>query len=85
MAASKQILDEIFPTAAQVPERERLAEPLRQKEFLLNGELHTWDGPTQTVLSPVWLEEKGGAVQVEIGSYPRLGAEQGEEIGRAHV
>ena len=83
MAASKQILDEIFPTAAQVPERERLAEPLRQKEFLLNGELHTWDGPTQTVLSPVWLEEKGGAVQVEIGSYPRLGAEQGEAALRA--
>jgi len=76
MDKNTSIVD-IFPSVEQIPERDRLLRPLRQKEYLLDGELRTWDGPTQVILSPVWLVEKDGLKQVEVGSCPRLGPEQG--------
>lgn len=45
------------------------------QRYLANGRIHKWDGPLQTVLSPVCVEEANGLSQVELGQYPMMNAE----------
>jgi hypothetical protein len=40
--------------------------------YLVDGELRHWEGPTQEVLSPVWVWESSQLVQKVIGKYPLL-------------
>ena len=62
-----------FPREFEIPENFRLSGPVFQKDFLINGEIHTWDGPQQEVLSPVCVQdENGNTSQVKIGSYPMM-------------
>lgn len=57
-------------------EKFRLNIPVQQKQFLLDGVIHEWDGPQQEVLSPVCEESNGSWRQVVLGSYPLLTEEQ---------
>jgi glyceraldehyde-3-phosphate dehydrogenase (NADP+) len=62
-----------FPAINQIPEKFRLKEPVNQRDYLVNGELLTWDGPFQDVFSPVCtrnVDEK--ITPVKIGSYPMM-------------
>lgn len=48
--------------------------PLEQREYLVGGELRTWDGPVQEVHSPIAMPQAVGAAgPAVLGHYPLLG------------
>ncbi len=62
-----------FPALRDIPLAHACA-PVHQRDYLLAGELRTWDGPVQDVLSPVCLRRPDGPPrQVALGHYPLLG------------
>src|SRR4051812_10019198 len=75
----------IFPDEQAVPEEYRLASPVHQTEYLINGEIRHWAGATHTVLSPVCVRTPQGVTQVEIGSYPLVGELEAMEALTAAV
>ena len=74
MSVSTESLTQLFPPdAAAIPEAWQLAEPLHQRQYLLDGELHEWAGPTQEVLSPMCERQPDGSLKPRVlGSYPLL-------------
>ena len=74
MTASKR-LDTLFPTLAEIPEAYRPDAPIEQREYLVDGQLRTWEGPLASVRSPVFLKTEEGEQQVILGSTPLLDAE----------
>jgi acyl-CoA reductase-like NAD-dependent aldehyde dehydrogenase len=74
MAVSTETLTQLFPPdAAAIPEAWRLPEPLHQREYLLDGDLREWAGPTQEVVSPMFERQPDGTLKPRvIGSYPLL-------------
>ncbi|HUE93698.1 NADP-dependent glyceraldehyde-3-phosphate dehydrogenase [Pseudomonas sp.] len=74
MTAPKR-LDTLFPTLAEIPEAYRPDAPIEQREYLVDGQLRTWEGPLAAVRSPVFLASEEGDKQVILGSTPRLDAE----------
>ena len=46
--------------------------PCIQTGYLINGEIRSWDGPKQKVLSPVWVADDTGLRPFLIGEYPLL-------------
>lgn len=71
MAVTEKIAS-IFPREADIPEEYRLAEPLHQQEYLLDGQLHTWEGKSHQVVSPIYTQGPDGLQAQVIGSYPLL-------------
>ncbi|RRB06869.1 NADP-dependent glyceraldehyde-3-phosphate dehydrogenase [Larkinella rosea] len=69
MTNLSQQLEILFPAEDQIPEEFRI-EALHQREYLVDGEIRVWDGPTQEVLSPVYVQTPTGLVRKVIGSYP---------------
>lgn len=63
-------LEKLFPTEAQIPAEYNLTAPIEQREYLVNGEMRTWNGKTQDVWSPVYVKTANGFEQKRIGSYP---------------
>jgi glyceraldehyde-3-phosphate dehydrogenase (NADP+) len=61
----------IFPSERDIPEAARIA-PLEQRDYLLNGRLKTWEGPSHKVFSPVSVLGANGPQRVYLGSYPLL-------------
>ncbi|MBN3787847.1 NADP-dependent glyceraldehyde-3-phosphate dehydrogenase [Burkholderia sp. Ac-20353] len=76
-----------FPTLDEIPTEHRLAAPVHQRDFLIGGQLLTWDGPCKTVLSPVCTRDPltGDVSQVEIGSYPLMHEAQSDAALNAAV
>jgi len=64
----------LFPSSErEVPERFRIAGRVEQREYLVGGEIRSWSGESQEVLSPV-LERSGDELRPRpVGSYPLLG------------
>ena len=51
--------------------KSHLIEPIiEQKEYLSNGEMVQWDGPTHDVYSPIHIKTNEGVNPLKIGSYP---------------
>lgn len=76
---SVESLKQLFPAADTIAPDVRLAAPIHQRVSLVNGELRSWDGACKTVLSPVCVQQADGEVaQVEIGSYPVMGAAESD-------
>src|SRR5246127_2674425 len=70
----------LFPRAEDIPLAYRLAQPIHQKCYLVDGELKAWAGPSQKVYSPIHLRDDSGELAaLEIGSYPLCGAPEAEE------
>ncbi|CCK80637.1 NADP-dependent glyceraldehyde-3-phosphate dehydrogenase [Desulfobacula toluolica] len=65
-------IQKIFPRFADIPEILLKDIPCIQTGYLLNGEIHSWDGPRQEVFSPVWLADDTGQAPFFIGEYPLL-------------
>jgi len=66
-----------FPNINEIPERFRLSEPVFQRDYLINGELLTWDGPFQEVYSPVCTrDEQGMITPFHLGHYPMMTSEE---------
>jgi glyceraldehyde-3-phosphate dehydrogenase (NADP+) len=62
----------IFPNEESIPEQYRIDEPIHQREYLINGELRTWQGPLNTVKSPVFIKRQDSHEQKVIGATPLL-------------
>jgi len=62
----------LFPEQSQIPLEAGLNQPLEQREYLVDGTLRTWDGPVQTVFSPVWIADNGKPVPRVVGHAPLL-------------
>ncbi|WP_339548309.1 NADP-dependent glyceraldehyde-3-phosphate dehydrogenase [Pseudomonas sp. RA_35y_Pfl2_P32] len=73
--STQNILSTLFPALADIPEPYRPDEPIEQREYLVEGALHTWNGPLAVVRSPVYLDVDGVDEQVILGSTPLLDAE----------
>ena len=69
------ILNNLFPAAADIPEQYRLEGQIEQREYLVDGQLQTWAGPLAVVRSPVYLASADGDEQVILGSTPLLDAD----------
>ena len=83
---TSETLGKLFPPEAEIPAEYRLAAPIQQRTWLVNGELRTWNGTSKTVLSPVCVRSPGNELkQLEIGSYPVMGETQSDEALDAAV
>lgn len=80
-----QILANVFPQENEIPEQFKIAQPLDQREYLINGELKTWTGNLNPVLSPVFVKEGSGYKQKVIGSTPLLTSKESLEALDAAV
>lgn len=65
-------IQSIFPAEDSVPPEFKLQAPIHQREYLINGELRHWDGPTQESYSSVYLKTSDGLAPKLIGSFPLL-------------
>ncbi|MFP4498626.1 MAG: aldehyde dehydrogenase family protein, partial [Vulcanimicrobiota bacterium] len=78
MSIEEKVMN-IFPDSAEIPLECRLDGPIIQKEFLINGELRFWEGPSEEVYSPVFISDEKGHKQKYLGSYPRLTSRESME------
>jgi glyceraldehyde-3-phosphate dehydrogenase (NADP+) len=62
----------MFPRAGEIPEALLKDIPFIQKGYLINGEIHVWEGPRQEVRSPVRTVEDTVLKPFVIGEYPLL-------------
>lgn len=67
-------LANIFPESSSIPEAYKLDTYIEQREYLIDGELKTWQGELAPVMSPVFIKEGSGHQQKIIGSTPLLNA-----------
>ncbi|KAA3438263.1 NADP-dependent glyceraldehyde-3-phosphate dehydrogenase [Rufibacter hautae] len=65
------LLRSIFVTEAEVPVEFALPQDVHQKEYLSNGFMKAWNGPSHEVYSPVALAQPDGSYARKlIGTYP---------------
>ncbi|WP_066829456.1 NADP-dependent glyceraldehyde-3-phosphate dehydrogenase [Rufibacter ruber] len=71
LPVTKEDLKAIFVTEEQIPEEYSLSAELHQKEYLSNGFMKIWNGPSHLVYSPVAVAQPDGSYQRKlIGTYP---------------
>jgi len=80
-----QILANVFPAENSIPEQFKIAQPIEQREYLIDGELKTWTGSLNPVLSPVFVKEGNEYKQKIIGSTPLLTSKESLEALDAAV
>jgi glyceraldehyde-3-phosphate dehydrogenase (NADP+) len=79
-------LERIFPFESEIPAEHRLPGPVHQRCMLIDGTLKAWDGPYQTVLSPIWARTSDGTLKPnEIGLLPQGSAAESEAALNAAV
>lgn len=78
-------LDSIFVEEDQIPEEFKLSEEVHQREYLSNGEMHTWDGEVHEVLSPVCIRTENGLQRKLIGTYPLCSEKEADAALQAAV
>jgi glyceraldehyde-3-phosphate dehydrogenase (NADP+) len=69
-------LDNLFPDESAVPAQYRLPGVMEQREYLIAGEMKTWSGNLNPVLSPVFVKQAGELKQRVIGYTPLLTADE---------
>ena len=67
-----QLLNCVFPEENTIPDQFRIRQPLNQREYLINGELKTWEGNLNPVMSPVFVKHAKELKQQLIGNTPLL-------------
>lgn len=80
-----QFLSNVFPEEKSIPEQFRIAHPVEQREYLINGETRIWEGNLNPVLSPVFVKEGDKYSQKTIGSTPLLTSKESLEALDAAV
>lgn len=73
-----------FPQLDKIQQDFKINIPIEQKEYLINGEIRTWNGDIQKVFSPIYYS-KENELSNYIGSYPLLAEEQAVEVLDAAV
>ena len=75
-----EFLRQLFPRTEEIPLEHRPPAAIHQRRVLINGELRSWQGSCQTVVSPVGFRNTAEVLeQVELGSYP-----EGSELRTTH-
>ena len=67
-----EFLPDFFPTEESIPPASRLSDFIEQREYLINGELRTWPGDLNPVMSPIFIKKGEGHEQKIIGTTPLL-------------
>jgi glyceraldehyde-3-phosphate dehydrogenase (NADP+) len=80
-----QFLSNVFPQESNIPERFRIDNAVEQREYLIGGEMKTWTGNLNPVLSPVFVREGNEYKQKVIGSTPLLTSKESLEALDAAV
>lgn len=80
-----QLLANVFPSESSIPEQFRIQHQIEQREYLINGEMKTWTGPLNPVLSPVFVKNGDTYEQKIIGSTPLLTTKESLEALDAAV
>ncbi len=80
-----EMLANVFPQESDIPEQFKITQTLDQREYLINGELKTWTGNLNPVLSPVFIKDGSGYKQKVIGSTPLLTSKESLEALDAAV
>ena len=75
----------LFPAEKDIPREFQIAQPITQDVYLVNGELHPWDGPWQDVYSPVHVADGAGLAPKFLGRYPLMPTAKAEEVLAAAV
>ncbi|GEO12925.1 NADP-dependent glyceraldehyde-3-phosphate dehydrogenase [Microvirga aerophila] len=84
--ANSDALRQLFPKDGELPADHRPPPPLHQRAYLVNGELKAWDGPVDSVRSPVCVRTADGRLeQIELGSVPSGAEQEAEEALEAAV
>jgi len=60
-----------FPATTEIPDAYCVA-PVEQMDYLVGGELRSWTGSSQEVLSPICIRQDSGVSQKVLGHYPLL-------------
>ena len=68
----KQTIAAFSVTEEDIPENYRIKTPIHQDYYLIDGNLRHWDGPMQTVLSPVQIMSGTVSAQKPVGKAPLL-------------
>lgn len=69
-------LTKIFPAQNEIPANYNVGAPIEQREYLINGELRTWNGNLSPVLSPVFIKNGDKYEQKIIGHTPLLNSDE---------
>jgi glyceraldehyde-3-phosphate dehydrogenase (NADP+) len=51
-------LSNFFQSQNEIPSEHRLDTPFHQNQYLVNGEIRTWQGETTEVLSPIFIKNE---------------------------
>lgn len=80
-----QSFQPIFPDEANIPAQFKVTERIDQREYLIGGELRTWTGSLNPVMSPVFTRQGDNLMQKQIGSTPLLTSKESLEALEAAV
>ena len=80
-----QLLNSVFPTEDAIPDQFKIHQPIDQREYLINGELKSWTGNLNPVMSPVCIREGNQLKQQVIGNTPLLTSKESLEALDAAV
>ncbi len=69
-------IESVFPSQNDVPADYDLEQPLFQNEYLINGDIKTWDGEFKDVYSPVCIKNGDDLKQKYLGHYPLMSANE---------
>ena len=75
----------LFPDPFNIPEKWNLPNRMDQREYLIGGELRTWNGDLNDIVSPIYLNIDGRIEPKIIGSTPLLGEKESLEALDAAV
>jgi glyceraldehyde-3-phosphate dehydrogenase (NADP+) len=78
-------IQSIFPQENSIPVEFQLKEPIHQTEYLINGELRHWQGPTQSAFSSIYVSNGASPTPKLIGSFPLLTEKEALEAVDAAV
>lgn len=78
-------IQSIFPQEDSIPAEFQIKEPIHQTEYLINGELRHWQGPTQSAFSSIYVSNGAGPTPKLIGSFPLLTEKEALEAVDAAV
>src|SRR5687768_4708479 len=80
-----ELLTSVFPQESAIPDQFKIGKAIEQREYLIGGELKTWTGNLNPVLSPVCIKEGGQLAQQVIGHTPLLTSNESLEALNAAV
>lgn len=67
-----EMLTQLFPAENEIPDAYKIRETVDQREYLIDGQLRTWNGNLNPVLSPVFIRDGKSFTQKVIGATPLL-------------